>query len=277
MCRRTSWYCAVLGLVVLAGATWGEDQPAQKSPGQAADVRPREGKVPAKKAATAGRQPRVGAAAVEDALKAETTAEFVQSPLSDVVDYLQDFHAIAIKLDLKGMEDTGVAKDQAVTANLKGLPLQSALNLMLRPLKLTWTIDNDVLLITTPDAAAEMPNLKVYDVADLVVYRDSKGELWEDDDTLIDMITSTVIPSVWDCVGGSASIRGGTMGAAKVLVVSAPYQTQRQVGELLKEIRAMAEKRGGGKEPARRDRPSGPQPIGGGIVSGPPAKSPKPQ
>ena len=41
-------------------------------------------------------------------------------PLSDVVDYLKDFHHIDVRLDKKAMEAAGIAVDMPVTKNLNG-------------------------------------------------------------------------------------------------------------------------------------------------------------
>ena len=97
--------------------------------------------------------------------------EFIETPLSDVIDFLKDHHHIEIQLDNKALSDVGIGSDTPVTKNLKGISLRSALNLLLRDLNLTWTIQNEVLLITTPEEAENQLITKVYDVSDLVVCR----------------------------------------------------------------------------------------------------------
>ncbi len=185
---------------------------------------------------------------IEQALTMPTQLEFTDQPLTDVVDYLKDFHSqklghgFEIRIDNKALSEAGIAKDTAVTMNLKGISLQSALNLMLRELELTWTIENEVLLITTPEEAENRLTAKVLDVADLVVCRDSKGKLWDDYDSLIDLIKSTVAPTKWDNVGGPGSIAPANLGTAKALVISQTYLIHCEIADIMAKIRTIAKK-----------------------------------
>ena len=88
--------------------------------------------------------------------------------------------------------------------------------------------------------------MKTYDVADLVACRNAKGDLWDDYDTLVDVISQTVEPCTWDHNGGKASIIGATLGTAKVLVVVQSPDGHRGIARLLKAIRKVAEKKSGG-------------------------------
>ena len=103
------------------------------------------------------------------ALDETTSLEFVETPLSDVVDYLKDLHKIEIQLDTKALEDAGAGSDTPITKNLKGISLRSALRLMLGGLDLTYVIKDEVLLITTLEKAGTELVTKVYPVADLVL------------------------------------------------------------------------------------------------------------
>ena len=106
---------------------------------------------------------------IEAALKSPTDMEFVELPLDQVIDYLKDYHQIEIQLDKTAMDDVGIETDTPVTKNLKGITLRSGLRLMLRELKLTYVIQDEVLLITTPETAEAHLTTKVYPVADLVL------------------------------------------------------------------------------------------------------------
>ncbi len=83
---------------------------------------------------------------IHDALKEPTQLEFTDQPLSDVIDYLKDYHSqmlghpIEIQLDTKALNDAGIAPDTPVTKNLKGITLRSALRLLLKELQLTYII-----------------------------------------------------------------------------------------------------------------------------------------
>jgi hypothetical protein len=103
------------------------------------------------------------------ALDDKTELEFVDQPLSDVVEYLRERHEIEIQLDNKALADAGLGSDTPVTRNIKGITLRSALRLMLGEMDLTYVIRNEVLMITSKTEAENMLSTKVYPVGDLVI------------------------------------------------------------------------------------------------------------
>jgi hypothetical protein len=193
---------------------------------------------------------------VEATLRKPTQMEFVETPLEDVFNFLKQYHGIDIQLDKKALDEANVGSDTPITRNLKGIPLASALNLMLREIDLTWIISNDVLLITTQENADARLTTRLYDVGDLVVCRDRNKGLWYDYQTLIDLLTAMVAPTTWDPVGGPASIGGSTLGNAKIITVSTTYEVHCQIVQFLADIRAIA-KENPKSEPPQRDRPKG--------------------
>lgn len=106
---------------------------------------------------------------ISEQLTKTTQLDFLDTPLSDVIDTLKDMHGIEIQLDQRALQDVGIATDTPVTMRLQGVTLRSALRLMLRPLDLTYVIQDEVLLITTPEEAENRLITKVYPVADLAV------------------------------------------------------------------------------------------------------------
>ena len=78
-----------------------------------------------------------------------------------MIDYLKDYHQIEIQLDKRAMDDAGIGTDTPVTKSLKGVSLKSALRLMLPELNLTYVIKDEVLLITTTEAAENMLTTRV--------------------------------------------------------------------------------------------------------------------
>jgi hypothetical protein len=202
----------------------------------------------------------VGEAAIKEALAKPTAMEFIETPLSDVIDWLKDHLRIEIQLDKKALGDVGIGSDTPVTMNVRGVSLRSALNLMLRDLNLRWMIQDEVLLITTPEEAESRLTTKVYDVSDLVVCRNKDGKLWDDYDSLIEGITACVKPTTWDQVGGPGSISGVSLGMAKVLIVSQPQDVHEDIVPLLAEIREIAKRHPDGELPQRDKRISAPKP-----------------
>ncbi|HTU26701.1 MAG TPA: hypothetical protein VMF30_14935 [Pirellulales bacterium] len=108
-------------------------------------------------------------ARIQKALDEETSFDFTELPLDQVVAYLKDKHGIEIQLDTKVLEEASIGIDTPVTRSLSGITLRSALRLMLGALDLTYVIKDEVLLITTPDKANNELQTKVYPVADLVM------------------------------------------------------------------------------------------------------------
>ncbi|MEQ8786937.1 MAG: hypothetical protein RIC55_11585 [Pirellulaceae bacterium] len=114
---------------------------------------------------------------IHEALTQPTSLEFIETPLSDVVDFLKDHHQINIELSTTPLDAVGIGSDTPITRNLKGLPLASGLRLMLRDLDLTYVVQDDVLLITTSEAASKMVELRVYDVSAMLGPGDSSETL----------------------------------------------------------------------------------------------------
>jgi len=96
--------------------------------------------------------------------------EFNETPLRDVIAQLQDSQGIPVQADLRALEDFGVDLDTPITGTtVPGASLRSSLKRLLEPVDLTYLVQDDVMLITTRDKAAENLILKVYPVGDLVI------------------------------------------------------------------------------------------------------------
>ena len=94
---------------------------------------------------------------IHAALSEPTRVEFIDTPLGDVIDFLEDMHNIEIELD-----GDGVDTDLPITKNLAKLSLASALDLMLYEHDLTHVIHDEVLLISPPVALNTRETTEVY-------------------------------------------------------------------------------------------------------------------
>jgi len=97
------------------------------------------------------------------------TLEFMDTPLSDVIDFIREVTEVNIVVDRVALDDEGVTTDTPVTINVQNVPLRSALKLLLDPLNLTYLVRDDVLQITSQSEAGQELIHKVYPVADLVM------------------------------------------------------------------------------------------------------------
>jgi hypothetical protein len=189
------------------------------------------------------------------ALAEPTVVDFLDTPLTEVTAHLHARHGIEIALDNKALRDVGTDTNTPVTCTMKGVSLRTVLDLMLRDLDLTWTIEEEVLLITTPEEASTRLVTKVYDVTDLVTCRSKDGQLWEDYDSLIDAITGTIKPESWEDVGGAGAVDPVNAVACKTLVIAQTNRIHDEVAKLLAELRAAAKHHGTDEWPPRRERP----------------------
>jgi len=109
---------------------------------------------------------------ISQALAAQTELEFPDNTLKEVIDYLAQIHNIPIKFD-PAVTDAGVNPEEAkVSLTLSGITLRSALKIMLENIEgtaLTYVIEDEIMKITTVDAANEKRSTRVYPVADIVI------------------------------------------------------------------------------------------------------------
>ncbi len=106
---------------------------------------------------------------IMNALKDNTSIEFVDTPLKDAIDYLAQLHRITIILEDNALSEEGIPTDEPINLVLSGVSLRSAMKIMLEKLGLTWVVEDEVMKITTQTAADEKSTTRVYPVADLVI------------------------------------------------------------------------------------------------------------
>jgi len=161
-------------------------------------------------------------------LEKPTTMDFTTTPLRDAIDYLRDLHGIPIQWDTKALEEAGMGSDTPMTYTQNGVKLKSGLRLLLRPRSLTYVIKDEVLLITTEDAADHELITRTYPVGDLAEQKEY--------DTLVKAIQESVRPNGWKEGGGPGSIV--VVPSAKSLVISQPRVVHDEVLTLLRALRA---------------------------------------
>ena len=207
---------------------------------------------------------------IEAALREPTEIDAFEEPLQTVVDHFSEKHKIDIFVDTTCLQATGINTDEPITLTLSGVSLQSALNLVLRQVDLTWMIRDELLQITTADEAEGNLITRVYGVTDLVEYQDKSGEMWTDRDSLINVITATIEPYMWGEIGGVGLIDAMPVGEAEALVVGQTRQVHRKIQRLLDQLRAVAKETGVDELPVR-EKPTlimGVDGMGGGFGMG---------
>lgn len=183
-----------------------------------------------------------------EALDSETPPiDFVEMPLRDVLDYINESKEIEIMLDLPALREEGIAPDFPVTMNLSRIKLRSALRLLLRGPQLTYIIQDEVMLITTPEKAATTVETRVYNVSEFNV---SAQELAK-------VLPTTIEPKSWDTAGGPGHVQ--TVDNGRGLMITQSLITHRKINELLAQLQRYQEsqKKPAGKQTQNPSRPSG--------------------
>ena len=106
---------------------------------------------------------------IQKTLGDETSQQFFETPLEEAIQKISQDHDIPIVVDSRALEDIGLTADTPVSLELENVSLRSFMRLMLRELELTYMIKDEVMQITTIEAAEENRVTKVYPVGDLVV------------------------------------------------------------------------------------------------------------
>jgi hypothetical protein len=173
-------------------------------------------------------------AKIEQALRTELKSaglDFTDTSLEEVVGFIQESYGIPVQLDTPSLEEIGVDPQESVTVSLHGISLRSALRLMLHRLGLTYIIQNEVLMITTPEAAEAELLTCVYDVRDLMVGPKDVGGA----DALIDTVVKCIATETWkQNGGGEAAIEFLKPG---LLVIAQTRAVHEEVRGLLETIR----------------------------------------
>jgi type II secretory pathway component GspD/PulD (secretin) len=93
---------------------------------------------------------------------------------TDVVDFLRDITGANIFVNWRALEQAGVDKNSPVTARLRDVKFSKALDIVLSEVgggqvKLSYTVDEGVITISTADDLSKNVSTRVYDIRDLIV------------------------------------------------------------------------------------------------------------
>jgi hypothetical protein len=123
---------------------------------------------------------------IREALAKPTKLEFNETRLEDALKYISSVHKIPIEPKHGAIMETGATLDSPITRSCDSGSLASALNLICSDLGLTYIVENDALIITTPERAQRTSMPRVHDVGGLA------GEA--DRETLIQTVEMVLDP-----------------------------------------------------------------------------------
>jgi hypothetical protein len=163
-------------------------------------------------------------ARIEAALSKKTTTDYYELPLKDAIMHLADAFQIPIVLERKAMFEFGMSDEDPVSLALNDVRLDSALNIILGQLDLTYLVEDGVLKVTPVQTAVDRIQTKIYDP------QMSDETLNEYGNQLIELIKAL---DPYRCEKSHAV----QLIAGKMVVV-ADYQTQRKVAALFAQLKA---------------------------------------
>ena len=172
---------------------------------------------------------------IRRALQQEASIRCVEKPLSQVLNACGAQIRMPISIDDRALKEAGLGGDSPVTfSSHSGATARASLEAMLEPMRLTWVVRHESLLVTTQEAANTMLIVRVYPVADLVLPGNGSPSQ-ADFESLIELITSTIHPQSWDTVGGPGSIKG--FSGSLALVFDQTRQVHEETEQLLAALR----------------------------------------
>ena len=174
--------------------------------------------------------------AIRNALSQKISLNYVETPLKDAVASLRQKLQIPVVLDLKPLGEMGVTEETPVTCKIANVTAEAALKFFVAGLGLTHIVEEESLLITSPDVADQNMATHVFEITDLVGANDATQD-GEDTDTLTELITQTVRPTTWDEVGGSGSLVVLSISDSRFLVVSQTQDVQQEILDLVTYLR----------------------------------------
>jgi RNA polymerase sigma factor (sigma-70 family) len=154
---------------------------------------------------------------------------FQDMPLSEALEIISQQHPLPVVLDTRALEEIGLTPDQTVSIQLRGVKLRSALRLLLSDLDLTYTIQGESLVVTTPEAEENQLLQRIY-------WLESTGIATGDFDALTELIKSTIAPDTWDDMGGPSTM-SPTGSVRPAMLISTTYEIHRSIDNLLKTLR----------------------------------------
>lgn len=206
---------------------------------------------------------------IERKLRSPVTLSCQDTPLRKVLEELRSVHGINIVPDKATLHEEGVNLDHPVTLKLEGIPLKSALKLLLDQAGLTYALEDEVLKITTPNHARGPRIQRVYPVADLVIPLGDGRSIYDPnpkqvtrkpalagepavwtvsttpqerpkqtlEEQLIHLIKNTVSPQSWSDRGGSATVEYFPLTMA--LLINQTRDMHEQIDAILAALRRL--------------------------------------
>lgn len=104
---------------------------------------------------------------LREKLNVNLSTDFNNIPLTAAVKQLASMTELDLRVDVAALREAKIREREPVSLTLSKRRLRTVLNAMLSPLKLTWTLRDGVVWVTTPKRQQSERVIAVYDVRDL--------------------------------------------------------------------------------------------------------------
>jgi hypothetical protein len=128
-------------------------------------------------------------------LAARATVDLSESSLREMIEWLRNDQKFVVLTDNAAFADAGVQSGEPILDRLDDSPIYLLLN-RLRAIGLAWYFEDDILHITSTEAADEHLTTIPYNLGDLL-------DAGYDADSLILVIEIAIAPESWTMVGGN--------------------------------------------------------------------------
>jgi hypothetical protein len=104
-------------------------------------------------------------------------ADFEETPLNDVLKFIDDSTGMQFYVKRKQLDEAGVTPDTPITKHLRQVKVSTLLDLTLEELGLVYYEKDNLIVITTPEDAESRLEIRVYDCRDLLGLPAADGDL----------------------------------------------------------------------------------------------------
>ncbi|MDX2035767.1 MAG: type II secretory pathway, component PulD, partial [Isosphaeraceae bacterium] len=111
----------------------------------------------------------VASLAIQRKMEEPVSLNFKDQTLDEAITFLQNYTGLNIVPDNKAFLEEGITRETKVNLSVNGMKLKTALKFLLRPLGLTFRLEDDALLITSPQSSTANTFSRTYPVGDLVI------------------------------------------------------------------------------------------------------------
>ena len=103
-----------------------------------------------------------------EALKKNISVKFVDTPLTEAVQVLEEKTGFPFSLDKEGLNDASIPADTPVNLSFDNKPAAAVLDLFVRPIESAWYVEEGQVIITTAERYNQRMVMRIYPIGKLL-------------------------------------------------------------------------------------------------------------